>query len=66
MDEDKTPEPDGPDLVAAMGQLAMAVREQARVMHSYYSALVECGFTPDQALALTLAYQTKFMSIGRE
>lgn len=34
----------------------------AELVHTYFVALCNAGFTPDQALALTLAYQASTLS----
>ena len=50
---------EGPDIIAAVDQWSATVKQYARVMRSYYEALMAEGFNAEQALALTLAYQSR-------
>ena len=59
--------PDQPDpspLFADAATLALALQalpDIARLLFAYYSALVEQGFTEDQAMMLVIEYQQGFM-----
>jgi hypothetical protein len=54
-----------PDPLAALDQIMRAVIDVAKAVWGYYQALVEQGFTADQALALTLDYQRALLSGGQ-
>jgi hypothetical protein len=47
-----------PNPIAEMDQSLATLRTVARVMWTYHSALVSVGFTAEQSLSLTIAYQT--------
>ena len=49
---------DEEDPIAALDQAMRALVDTARVLFAHFSALKEQGFTDDQALALTVAFQT--------
>lgn len=46
-----------PDLGAALDQASSALRDLAPMMKTYFDALHEAGFTPYQALQMTMSYQ---------
>jgi hypothetical protein len=46
-----------PDWIAQLDQLLRGVADFAKVTYGYYVALVEQGFSEQQAFALTLAFQ---------
>jgi hypothetical protein len=50
-----------PDWIAAIDQALRGVADVARLVRAYYAALVEAGFAVEEALALTLAYQTTIL-----
>ena len=52
---------EAPDLIAAVDQWARNVKEYARVVGSYHAALLEHGFTREEAFALALAYQNHIL-----
>lgn len=47
-----------PDFIAMMDQARAQIVEMAKLMRDYHSALVASGFSEDQALALTMGFQT--------
>lgn len=47
-----------PDLLAGFDQLLRGLVDFARIVRTYYLALVEQGFTEVEALRLTIAYQS--------
>lgn len=49
--------PDTPDWMAQMDQLFRGLADVAKSMRAYYTALVEEGFTEEQALAIVVAWQ---------
>ncbi|MBV9805189.1 MAG: hypothetical protein JO130_18470 [Solirubrobacterales bacterium] len=53
---------DGPDLVATIDQWAALARQIPVVLGAYYKALLQEGFSREEAFALTLAYQTVALS----
>ncbi len=59
------PRPDDPHvrLVHALDQLGATMRNLAPALRSYYKALREAGFTPTQALNLTVAFQATLLSM---
>jgi len=48
---------DVPDPLANLDQLLRGLGDLAQVISTYYGELVTRGFTTDQALAMTMAYQ---------
>ena len=59
------PEPDDeempPDPIAALSQALSGLKNIAQIVRTYYVELIAQGFTPEQALGLTLTYQTQLM-----
>lgn len=46
-----------PDPLGAFEQMVRGLGETARVLGAYFTALTEQGFSADQALQLTVAFQ---------
>jgi hypothetical protein len=49
-------------LLAAMEQAAAGLRPIAHILHSYFKALYEQGFTRPEALELAKDFQSKILS----
>ncbi len=58
-------EPQQPDFIAAMDQARRMSVELAKLVRDYYAALVEGGFTVEQALALTISFQMTTLTAGQ-
>lgn len=54
-----------PDPLAALDQLLRAVKDVATVVRGYHQALLEAGFAPAEALALTVSYQQTILTAGK-
>lgn len=54
-----------PDPIAQLDQTLRTLIDLAKMIHGYHCGLVAAGFTEDQALALTIAYQTAVVQAGR-
>lgn len=50
-----------PDVVAMLDQALVAMANVAKLIRAYHVALVEQGFAEEQALLLTLQYQTRLL-----
>lgn len=50
-----------PDLVAALDQARASMTDLTQLLRAYHEHLVRTGFTEDQALMLTLGYQTRLI-----
>lgn len=57
---------DVPDPLAAMDQMLRGFVDAAKAIRGYYLALVEEGFTQDQALQLAIAWQTQLIRGGQQ
>lgn len=55
-----------PDWVASLDQIAAGFKDLAAVLWSHYENMLEVGFSPEQALNLTIAFQTAGMHLGDE
>lgn len=53
-----------PSVLQALEQLQAWSRDFAPVVRSYYANLVEAGFTVDQALRLTVAWQASMLAMA--
>lgn len=58
MTDDDDIDDDEPDPLAAIDQLVRGLSDFARIIWAHYAAMVDQGFTADQALELSIAYQT--------
>lgn len=54
------------DPLANMDQLLRAVVDIAKVMRVYYVALIEEGFSNEEALRVTMAYQRTILTPRQE
>jgi hypothetical protein len=52
-------------LQAQMDQAAATAKEIVRVVSSYHDGLLNEGFDPDSALALTIAFQGSILTTGQ-
>lgn len=60
-DDDQIPDP-----LAGFDQALRQLVDVAKAARAYHVALVEQGFTVEQALELTVAFQTTLMRMGNE
>jgi hypothetical protein len=56
---------EAPDWVAMFDQALRSVGDLAKLMRTYYVALVHEGFREDQAALLTVAYQAAVLQAGQ-
>lgn len=50
--------------IHALDQLQAMLRDLAPVVRSYYEKLLEQGFTPEEALTITIAFQNALFRVG--
>lgn len=58
-DEDDKPTP---DWIAQLDQMNAGLRDLAKAIGTYYVALIETGFTAEQAIVLTVGFQATFVA----
>ena len=51
---------DEPDLGAQIDQMKRGLVDLAGIVRAYYGALLDAGFSVEQAFALTIVYQQSF------
>ena len=54
------------DPIAALDQALRSLTDVARILHTFYTALVAEGFTEEQALEMTIAYQLELHRSANE
>lgn len=55
-----------PDWIAALDQISAGFKDLAAILHSYYTNMLEIGFTEGQALDLTIAFQASQLHLAME
>lgn len=55
---------EGPDIQALVDQAIAANREAARMIRAYFISLTDEGFTSEQAVELTIAFQATLIAFA--